>query len=241
MIDHKTNPVLSFLKQLLWVGAVVFYGSRTSCLVDLVPSSIPLQIFFSSTKNCCTMARNKNTKSHLVTQGSIRCGHVHGIVEMKCRDNNSCAPGDEPFQMITETCKSCKNDQELHNLFHDLEDKPSLFRYRYCRELNEDRHIWGPLKLGSGLRIPESISVETDEHAHETWREGCGRFVKFASRRASAVFMEGQGQCSIDELHSEKGKALLDNAIKEIIEKTKPADRKTKVVGRWSSRRGHVD
>lgn len=169
--------------------------------------------------------------SHIVTQGSIRCGHINAIDQKKCTHEQPCRLGIQPFQIVTEICKTCLRDKRLRDDFHSLKDTSSLLRYWYCRRLNEHRSFWGPLRLGAGVRTPdpENISATMEERMHKIWQEDFRRFVKLASCNASAVFVEGfvkgQGWCSADELDGTEGRALFETAMEMILKETSQSER----------------
>jgi hypothetical protein len=152
-------------------------------------------------------------ESHLVTQSSIRCGHVHNIDWETCRHDQPCLLGVKPLQIITETCKNCLQDNELRDKFHDLETKSSLLSYWYFREPS----LYGPSNLGTGACILTSITVEMETILHENWRKEIRRFIKIASCGASTVFLESEGWCLANELENDTGRALLERAMEKIF------------------------
>ncbi|KJZ69870.1 hypothetical protein HIM_10744 [Hirsutella minnesotensis 3608] len=161
--------------------------------------------------------------SHLVTQGSVRCGHIHSIDQKKCGHKSPCRLGDSPFQIITQICGDCSKSKHFHDNFGDLREKPALLYYWVYRKHNDDRHFWGPLKSVMNVCIPKSISGEEESLMRGIWQEEAGRFVKLASKGASAIFTEGHGYCSIEEFDSVKGRELLEKTIEIVLMETEEA------------------
>ncbi|KJZ68342.1 hypothetical protein HIM_12264 [Hirsutella minnesotensis 3608] len=85
----------------------------------------------------------------------------------------------------------------------------------------------GKVGLGGVVRvnvcIPKSISGEEESLMRGIWQEEAGRFVKLASKGASAIFTEGHGYCSIEEFDSVKGRELLEKTIEIVLMETEEA------------------
>lgn len=174
----------------------------------------------SSTQATC----NRTMASHIAVQGSIRCGHLNDVDLQRCSHPQPCQLGMETFQIIIEVCERCKKDKTLQENFNNLKDKPSLLLYWHNRKLSEDRHLFGPFRLGVRVSVPIlDMDPEMENMMYDTWKKEVRGFIKRASLRSRKVYMEDEGYisiCSVDELDSNEDNVLLNRAMEKILEET---------------------